>query len=256
MTPTSLPHTLDRSLTIRAPRDIVFRYFTDSARWAAWWGAGSTIDATPGGRVYIRHPNGIEAGGDVVEVDPPSRIVFTYGFAGGRPIPLGASRVTVTCDDVAEGTALRLVHEFADAGARDEHVQGWRYQFSVFANIVANEIHANAADLVDIWHQLWAEPDQDRRVAILDRIATSSIRFADRYSAVVGADELLPHIAATQRFMPGLTMRREGVVRHCQGTLLADWIASSADGQERGRGTNVYTLNAHGRIASVTGLWK
>ena len=36
---------------------------------------------------------------------------------------------------------------------------------------------------------------------------------------------------------------------------LADWIASSADGQERARGTNVFLLNSDGRIESVTGLW-
>jgi len=44
-------------------------------------------------------------------------------------------------------------------------------------------------------------------------------------------------------------------VRHCQGTVLADWIASGADGAERGRGTNVFTLDPDGRIAGVVGLW-
>ena len=34
---------------IEADRETVFRYFTDSGRWAAWWGAGSTIDPRPGG---------------------------------------------------------------------------------------------------------------------------------------------------------------------------------------------------------------
>lgn len=50
-----LPYRLDRTITIQAPRETVFRYFTESARWAAWWGAGSTIDPRPGGRMYIRH---------------------------------------------------------------------------------------------------------------------------------------------------------------------------------------------------------
>ncbi len=46
-------HRLDRTVLIVADVDTVFRYFTDSARWAAWWGAGSTIDARPGGHVRI-----------------------------------------------------------------------------------------------------------------------------------------------------------------------------------------------------------
>ena len=39
-----LPHSLDRTIVIRARRETVFRYFTDSLRWAKWWGAGSMID--------------------------------------------------------------------------------------------------------------------------------------------------------------------------------------------------------------------
>lgn len=255
-TDSRLPHRLDRAITIRAPRATVFAYFTDTPRWAAWWGPGSSIDPRPGGRVVIRHPNGIEAGGEVLEIAPGDRIVFTYGFASGQPIPLGASRVTVTCDDDAAGTRVRLVHDFDDASVRDQHVQGWRYQFSVFANVVANEVFATAAATVDGWHAIWAEPDAAVRAAALERIAVPGVRFEDRFSAVAGVDDLLPHIAATQRFMPGLSLKRDGDVRQCQGVVLADWIASAADGTERGRGTNVYTLGADGRIQSVTGFWR
>jgi uncharacterized protein YndB with AHSA1/START domain len=92
---TALPHLLNRTLTIRATRETVFRYFTDSTRWAAWWGAGSTIDPTPGGRVYIRHPGNVEVSGEVIELVAPERIVFTYGFNRGQPIPLGGSQVTI-----------------------------------------------------------------------------------------------------------------------------------------------------------------
>src|SRR5262249_5445683 len=46
---TELTHSLNRTVVIRAMPETVFRYFTDSARWAAWWGHGSTIDARPGG---------------------------------------------------------------------------------------------------------------------------------------------------------------------------------------------------------------
>jgi hypothetical protein len=33
-------------------------------------------------------------------------------------------------------------------------------------------------------------------------------------------------------------------------------VASSAEGQERGRGTSVFILDADGRIESVTGFWR
>lgn len=256
MTDHTLPHRLDRRLTIRAPRATVFAYFTDSRRWATWWGAGSTIDPRPGGTVYIRHPNGIEAGGEIIEIHPIERIVFTYGFASGQPIPMGASRVTITCADEPAGTFVQLAHEFGDETVRDHHVQGWRYQFSVFANVVADEVHAAAAARVDDWHALWRETDPALRQSRLAAIAAPGVRFEDRYSAVVGAEDLLPHIAATQQFMPGLSLTRDGDVRQCQGVVLADWVARSADGTERGRGTNVYAFGADGRIQSVTGFWR
>lgn len=74
----TLAHQLERTVVIGAPPAAVFTYFTDPERWAAWWGAGSTIDARPGGRALVRHPGGVEASGEVVEIDAPSRIVFTY----------------------------------------------------------------------------------------------------------------------------------------------------------------------------------
>src|SRR5438132_10336929 len=138
-----LPYNLDRTVVIKAKRETVFRYFTDSARWASWWGAGSTIDAAPGGKVYIRHPNGIESLGEVLELHPPERIVFTYGFASGKPMPPGASRVTIRLEPDEAGTKLHLLHEFAESAPRDEHVQGWRFQLSLFANAVANEVYAD-----------------------------------------------------------------------------------------------------------------
>ena len=79
-----LPYQLDRVITIEAPPESVFSFFTDPNRWARWWGAGSTIDARPGGQVLIRHANGIEVVGEVLSIDPPTRIAFTYGFAIGH----------------------------------------------------------------------------------------------------------------------------------------------------------------------------
>lgn len=256
--PANLPHRLDRSLVIRARRETVFRFFTDPARWAAWWGQGSTIDARPGGRVVIRYPGGVEAVGEVVEAAAPDRLVFTYGYATGTPIAPGASLVTIQLEPAGPGgrdTRLRLVHEFSDAAVRDQHVQGWRYQLSLFANLVSNEVQANATATIDAWLEAWSNSDAGARTAALSRIADPAVRFHDRFSAIDGLDDLDVHLDATRRFMPGLRMHRDGDVRQCQGVALADWIARSADGLERARGTNVFVLNSDGRIESVTGLW-
>ena len=249
---------IDRTIEIRAPRETVFRYFTDSARFAAWWGDGSAIDPRPGGKVRIRYPNGVVASGEVVEIDPPARIVFTYGYeAEGNPIPPGGSRVTIRLDPLEEGTAVALRHESADAPAPvgAEHVQGWRYQMAVFANVVAREAHADAASRIDAFFSAWSETDESARRRILEEAATDDVRFGDAFSCTSGRDDLVAHLSAVQRFMPGMTISRDGDVRQCQGIAIAPWVARAADGTGRGRGTNVFGLSADGRIRTATGIW-
>jgi len=255
MTTMTLPYSLERTLNIQAPPETVFRFFTDIERWARWWGAGSTIEPKPGGAVYIKHPGGVESSGKVVEVDAPKRIVFTYGFNSGDPIPAGSSRVTITLQATPSGTRLVLKHDLADEKARDSHVQGWRFQLSLFANVVADEVNANASRFVDLWFNAWADPSPVARQLIMKEIASPEVRMQDRYSCLEGAYDVLAHMAAAQRFMPGITMKRAGDVWHCQGMALVDWTMTALDGAERGKGTNVFVLGPTGRIEWVTGFY-
>jgi uncharacterized protein YndB with AHSA1/START domain len=249
-----LDHRLDRTIDINAPRESVFRYFTESSHWARWWGAGSTIDSRPGGKIYIKYPEGTEVAGEVLEVKPPERIVFTYGYVNGNPIPSGSSRVTIQLADAGGATRLTLTHELADAAVRDQHVQGWRYQLSVFSNVVADEIHGDAALRIDAWFDSWNEPDATIREKTLARIASPDVRFHDRYSNIRGLTELFPHIAAAQRFMPGMRLKRAGDVRHCQGTVLADYLVTGPDGNARASGTSVLLFGPTGLIEAATSL--
>jgi len=249
-----LPYTLDRTVVIRALPETVFRFFTDSARWSAWWGVGSTIDAKPGGKVYIRHANGIESAGEVVEVSAPDRIVFTYGFVSGKPIPAGSSRVTIRLEAAEQGTRLHLTHELADQTTRDEHVQGWRFQLSLFSNVVANELYADAGAAIDAWFSAWAIPDNRARAEAFASIAAPGVSFRDRYSVLDGLDDLSAHAGAAQRFMPGMTLRRKGLVRQCQGSVLADWTACASDGGERMNGTSLFVFQTDGKLSSVVGF--
>jgi uncharacterized protein YndB with AHSA1/START domain len=251
----SLLHRLDRTVAIQASRQTVFRFFTDQTRWATWWGAGSTIDARPGGQLRIRYPDGTEVSGEVIELLVPERFVFSYGYAIGTPIPSGSSRVTIRLEPHGGGTRLHLSHEFAEASVRDAHVQGWRYQLSLFGNVIADEVNAGAAASVDTWFAAWSEPNDRLREQALSEVSDREVRFRDRFSLIDGVNDLVDHIAASRRFMPGLRLERRGDVRHCQGTALVDWVGLGVEGEERYQGTNVFIFGATGRIESVTGIW-
>ena len=251
-----LEHLLERTLILAARRELVFAYFTSSERFADWWGMGSAIEDRPGGAVHIRYPNGAIAAGAGVAMEAPHRIVFTYGYADPtKGIPPGGSRVTVTLDEVPAGTALQLRHDFADAAARDAHVAGWRFQLSLFANVVARAAHADAGAILVRFFTAWNTPDAEVRRALLATAVSHEVSFRDPYAAVSGLDELAAHIAAVHSFMPGIAIEPTGEARLCQGTALCDWVARAADGQPRGAGTHVFTLGPDGRIATCVGFW-
>jgi uncharacterized protein YndB with AHSA1/START domain len=246
---------LERTVVIRARRETVFRYFTDSTRFAAWWGEGSRIEPRPGGEVYIRYPNGVVASGEVLDITPSERVVFTFGYEGPeRLIPPGGSRVTIALEEGREGTLLRLRHEVPTAEAREAHGPGWRYQLALFANVAAREQHAEVGTLVDRFLAVWAEPDAARRGTTLREIGTDHLTFRDAFACTEGRDDLVGHIGAAQQHMPGVWMERRGPLRQCQGTAVADWVAVGPDGRALGEGTNVYDLAPDGRIARVIGL--
>ena len=160
-----LPYNLKRDVTIQAAPETVFGFFTDNARWASWWGAGSTIEPRPGGAIYIRHPNGVENSGEVLEIRPPDQIVFSFGYPSGKPYSPEESRVTIQLARAGGVTRLSLFHELADEAARDQLIQGWRFQLSVFGNVVANQVYSGVQDLVDEWFGLYTIADEAHRRA-------------------------------------------------------------------------------------------
>ncbi len=169
----------------------------------------------------------------------------------------GSSRATIRLEPHEHGTRLSLSHEFADESARDEHIQGWRYQLSLFANVVADHVNAGATRIVDGWFEAWAEANATMREQALASVAAQSVRFKDRFGTIDGLADLMPHIAAAQHFMPGIRLRRDGDVRHCQGTLLVNWVAQTSDGHARARYERVHARRGRShrirdRILGVT----
>ena len=69
---------------IAASPPTVFAFFTDIERWAAWQGVGGKVDARAGGALRVIMPDAAAASGQFIEVVPPRRIVFTWGWEGTR----------------------------------------------------------------------------------------------------------------------------------------------------------------------------
>jgi uncharacterized protein YndB with AHSA1/START domain len=252
----TLAFSLDRTVEIRARRSTVFGFFTDPARWARWWGAGSTIDPVIGGAVLIVYPGGERVSGVVRELEPDRRLVFSYGYeAAGRLIAPGGSLVTITLEDLPGGiTRLALRHDVETVEARDAHAQGWRHQLARFVDVVAGEVHAGAGDAVAAWFTSWNETDTERRRTMLTAAVTPEVRFRDANGDVYGFEELIGHIAAVHRFMPGWKLEARGALRRSHDVALIDWTATREGGTATLTGTNVVRFAADGRISDVVGI--
>ena len=135
--------------TYAAARQLVWDAWTDPDQIAQWWGPRGIstpresieLDLRRGGRMRFdmvddltgeRYPNS----GTILEIDPPSRIVWSDdGFPDGT----GKSTATVTFTAVDEVTTTLRVHIVADfidsvrAGA--EH--GWGSQLDKLAELLS-----------------------------------------------------------------------------------------------------------------------
>src|SRR5256885_7118514 len=87
-----------REITIDAPPEIVFSYFTDPTRHVLWQGTEVELDPRPGGALRISFGPGWVAVGEYLEVEPPTRLVYTWGWAeaGAAVLSPGARTGRVT----------------------------------------------------------------------------------------------------------------------------------------------------------------
>jgi uncharacterized protein YndB with AHSA1/START domain len=118
-----------QKLVIHAPADAVFQHFTDPKLFGLWMAEGATLEPTPGGVVRWTHPNGDTVSGRYVEVDPPRRLVFTYGWERAEvEIPPGSTTVEIDLVTLQDGaTLVTLVHRGLDDGAAEAHQGGWQH---------------------------------------------------------------------------------------------------------------------------------
>jgi len=251
-----LPCLFEREIGVRARAATIASVLLESERFARWWGAGSSIDARVGGALRIRYPNGVLAGGELLVSQPPRRFAFSYGYASGEPVPIGATRVELELLQGELETRVHLRHLCADERVRDLHVAGWRYQLGQLARVACELEHAALEPKLDAWFRAWNEREPDARRALLELCAHPRIEFRDAHGCVDGLAELAAHIGLAQQHMRAARLERCGPAQHSHGSALVPWRALAADGASLGEGTNALELAADGRLARVVGLWR
>ena len=117
---------IEREVRVAARPETVFPYFTDPDRMRRWMGRSVELDPRPGGIFHIDCNGEDIVRGAYVEVDPPRRVVFTWGWeAAGDPVPPGASRVEVDLRPDGDGTIVTLRHLGLPSESVEGHAIGW-----------------------------------------------------------------------------------------------------------------------------------
>lgn len=112
---------------VDASAETIFPFFTDPEKMVRWKGTSAELDPRPGGvyRVDVTHQ--ALARGEYLDIDPPKRVVFTWGWEGDEIVPPGSSTVEVTLEPSGDSTLVRLVHSGLPEDKRDLHREGWEH---------------------------------------------------------------------------------------------------------------------------------
>ena len=126
---------------IEASPETVFSFFTDPEKLTRWLAVEATLDPRPGGICRQTHAgrNGTQhvMRGEFVEVSPPSRVVFTWGYESeGTTLPPGESTVEVTLEPRDGGTWLTLRHSDVPESQHAGHDEGWQTMLDRLADAV------------------------------------------------------------------------------------------------------------------------
>jgi uncharacterized protein YndB with AHSA1/START domain len=115
---------LTASVHIEASPEQVFEYFVSPEAIVRWMGDYALLEPSPGGAFEV-DINGVPVRGRYLEVEPPHRLLISWGHAGSDRLPPGASTVEVRLSPAGGGTRVEIEHRGLPQDMRDAFGRGW-----------------------------------------------------------------------------------------------------------------------------------
>jgi uncharacterized protein YndB with AHSA1/START domain len=117
------------SVFVEAPPERVYEYFTHADAIVRWMGDFALLEPKPNGR-FTLDVRGAPVRGSYLELEPPHRLLISWGYAGSERLPPGASTVEVRLIADGAGTRVELQHRDLPAEETQGHVSGWAHYLS------------------------------------------------------------------------------------------------------------------------------
>jgi uncharacterized protein YndB with AHSA1/START domain len=118
------------TITIAAPPAAVFPYFTDPNLLVRWIGDTAELAPEPGG-LFALDMGETRVRGSYIAVDPPNRVVFTWGVLDSETLPSGSTTVEIRLTADGDQTIVELSHRDLPFDWRARHRDGWTKNLGV-----------------------------------------------------------------------------------------------------------------------------
>lgn len=142
---TSIPNTIDQSITINAPIERVYTLITDPKHFGTWFSEGVDGDFTPGSQPVIHEGKYGDFRLAIVDARPHNYFAYRWvsgthftpeGFVG-NPLEHPNTLVEFFLEPVGEGTLVRVIEtgfahlpEHYASQNHSDNTGGWTYQLN------------------------------------------------------------------------------------------------------------------------------
>jgi uncharacterized protein YndB with AHSA1/START domain len=120
---------LGYEVRIGAAAAIAWAHWVEPDLLVRWMGDMATLEPHAGGMFRLQYSSGDASAGSYVEVVPPRRLVFTWGWEGEADFPPGSSTIELAFEGPSSeaSTLMRLRHSGIPADLRSNVDEGWGY---------------------------------------------------------------------------------------------------------------------------------
>jgi uncharacterized protein YndB with AHSA1/START domain len=121
----------EQQVVLNAPMAEVYRHLTTAEGLLKWMAVDAVVEPVPGGRLQWTDENGATMIGRFIELDPPQRLVFAYGWKEDlMGVPPESTTVEINLKEADGKTTLSLAHRSIPPDVVDDHMRGWIFFLS------------------------------------------------------------------------------------------------------------------------------
>ncbi len=131
---------VEREIVISAKRQTVWELLVNPRKATCWMGQRARFDLRVGGSYCVEVLPELVAAGEFLEIDPPRRLVHTWGwqFESEGPVPPGSTIVVYELFDRGDQTLLRLRHRgLPSLDTAGSHSRGWAHYLPRLAQVAS-----------------------------------------------------------------------------------------------------------------------